>query len=67
MLQGDPPSPVNPPSGCRFRTRCWKATDLCAEETPPLVDDRGIGHDVACHYPAPIEAIPVELDVNARR
>ena len=67
VLQGDPPSPVNPPSGCRFRTRCWKATELCAEETPGLVDDRGIGHAVACHYPAPIEAIPVELDVNARR
>ncbi|HAS10294.1 MAG TPA: peptide ABC transporter ATP-binding protein, partial [Acidimicrobiaceae bacterium] len=34
---------------CRFRTRCWKATDTCAEEVPALVD-RGQGHPVACHY-----------------
>ena len=50
ILAGDPPSPANPPSGCRFRTRCWKATDLCAEEEPALVMRPGIDHESACHY-----------------
>ncbi len=50
LLEGDLPSPINPPSGCVFRTRCWKATDKCASQEPPLAASSGV-RSVACHFP----------------
>ena len=54
VLQGDVPSPINPPSGCRFHPRCRYMTDICREVEPPLTD-YGNGHLAACHHPLNVD------------
>jgi peptide/nickel transport system ATP-binding protein len=54
LLQGDVPSPIAPPSGCRFHTRCWKATQICTTTEPPLLELK-VGQQVACHHPENFE------------
>ncbi|MPZ74703.1 MAG: dipeptide ABC transporter ATP-binding protein [Nitriliruptorales bacterium] len=58
VLEGDVPSPSNPPSGCRFRTRCWKAEEICATDRPELIDRFGHGHPSACHFAEPLKVLP---------
>lgn len=61
LLTGEVPSPINPPSGCRFRTRCWKATDVCATTTPaPSVDPEATDHSALCHHPMLLEGSGLE-------
>ena len=57
-LEGDVPSPINPPQACRFHTRCWKAQEICGTIEPPLAE-LAPGHRVACHFPENLTDLPL--------
>ncbi len=66
VLEGDVPSPIAPPAGCRFHSRCRYATEICSQQEPPLAEYGGQGHMAACHHPlntkrAPVAGVPVPL------
>ena len=69
VLEGDVPSPIHPPSGCRFHPRCRYATEICRTTEPPLVQHGSVGHLAACHHPldakAPVETSPVAISADA--
>jgi peptide/nickel transport system ATP-binding protein len=64
-VRGELPSPANPPSGCRFRTRCARAQEVCALEEPPLRQFGHHGHLAACHFPL-VDPLPVDADAGVR-
>ncbi len=64
LLAGEPPSPIRPPSGCRFHTRCPRATDICQRVEPPLAD-YGSGHLAACHHPQSVTPDEVAAAVRS--
>ncbi|MFD3440561.1 ABC transporter ATP-binding protein [Streptomyces sp. NPDC058685] len=67
LLKGDVPSPISPPTGCRFHTRCWKATEICTTQEPPLIALKP-GQQVACHHPenAP-DQVPQDVVIASAR
>ena len=67
MLEGDVPSPANPPSGCRFLTRCWMAKEICAQEEPPLVPRGGTGQPVACHFAEVMRPLALDEKPSSER
>jgi peptide/nickel transport system ATP-binding protein/oligopeptide transport system ATP-binding protein len=60
-LEGDVPSPIDPPPACRFHTRCWKAQEICRTQEPPLIE-LAPRHQVACHFPENLDAPPPKTD-----
>ena len=65
VLEGDVPSPVTPPSGCRFHPRCRYATEICTTQEPPLVLHGSQGHLAACHHPLSLSEPPAVSGATA--
>jgi hypothetical protein len=59
VVGGEPPNPIDPPSGCRFHTRCPRCTEVCREVEPPLAEYPG-GHLAACHHPLSVDEAEIE-------